>query len=192
MFHNHKLQLVLILSLFGTNTLLSYTGLFEMIVGVLTTCHTQYTWDRNICLSLINRTTLQVLLHTLQLLYMCTLCCSTNINTIIEFVPNCLLHVSGDVFNGGSDSYLQVRVTCGKNEEHKYDSWRNPIERNHMGLHLENEVAVVKTPTIISNNPVLSNFIPSWEGDIVIHSTLLANPGLKAWPCGNAKRTAMP
>ena len=24
------------------------TGLFEMIVGVLTTCHTQYTWDRSI------------------------------------------------------------------------------------------------------------------------------------------------
>ena len=24
-----------------------YTGLFEMIVGVLTTCHTQYTWDRS-------------------------------------------------------------------------------------------------------------------------------------------------
>jgi len=37
-------------------------------------------------------------------------------------------------------------------EEHKHDPWRNPIERNHMGLHLENEVAVVKTPTIISNN----------------------------------------
>jgi len=37
-------------------------------------------------------------------------------------------------------------------EEHKPDPWRNPIERNHMGLHLENEVAVVKTPTIISNN----------------------------------------
>jgi len=29
------------------------------------------------------------LLHTLQVLYMCTLCDSTNINTIIEFVPNC-------------------------------------------------------------------------------------------------------
>jgi len=27
-----------------------------------------------------------------------------------------------------------------------------------MGLHLENEVAVVKTPTIISNNPVFMNF----------------------------------
>ena len=26
-------------------------------------------------------------------------------------------------------------------EEHKPDPWRNPIERNHMGLHLENEVA---------------------------------------------------
>jgi len=47
------------------------------------------------------------LLHTLQVLYMCTLCDSTNINTIIEFVP----HVRGDGFNGGSDSYLQFRDT---------------------------------------------------------------------------------
>jgi len=38
---------------------------------------------------------------------MCTLCDSTNINTIMEFVP----HVSGDGFNGGSDSYLQFRDT---------------------------------------------------------------------------------
>ena len=56
---------------------------------------------------LFNRTTLQVLLHTLQVLYMCTLCDSTNINTIIEFDP----HVSGDGFSGGSDSYLQFRDT---------------------------------------------------------------------------------
>ena len=42
---------------------------------------------------------------------MCTLCDSTNINTIIEFVPNCLYHVSGDGFNGGSDSYLQFQDT---------------------------------------------------------------------------------
>jgi len=41
---------------------------------------------------------------------MCTLCDSTNINTIIEFVP----HVSGDDFIGDSDSYLQFQVTCGK------------------------------------------------------------------------------
>jgi len=39
-------------------------------------------------------------------------------------------------------------------EEHKPDPWSNVIERNHMGLHLEKEVTVVKTPTIISNNPV--------------------------------------
>jgi len=31
-----------------------------MIVGVLTTCHTQYTRDRSICIFLFNRTTLQV------------------------------------------------------------------------------------------------------------------------------------
>jgi hypothetical protein len=37
-----------------------YTGLFKRIVGVLTTCHTQYTWDRSICIFLFNRTTLQV------------------------------------------------------------------------------------------------------------------------------------
>jgi len=31
-----------------------------MIVGVLTTCHTQHTWDSSICIFLFNRTTLQV------------------------------------------------------------------------------------------------------------------------------------
>ena len=45
---------------------------------------------------------------------MCTLGDSTNINTIIEFVANCLYHVSGDGFNGGSDSYLQFRDICRK------------------------------------------------------------------------------
>jgi len=28
-----------------------------MTVGVLTTCHTQYTWDRSICIYLFNRKT---------------------------------------------------------------------------------------------------------------------------------------
>jgi hypothetical protein len=35
-------------------------GLLKMIVWVLTTCHTQYTWDRSIRIFLLNRTTLQV------------------------------------------------------------------------------------------------------------------------------------
>jgi len=43
-------------------------------------------------------------------------------------------------------------------QEHKPDPWRNPIERNHMGLRLENEVycvwQVVNILTIILNNPV--------------------------------------
>jgi len=30
------------------------TGLFEMIVGILTTCHTQYTSDSTIYISLFN------------------------------------------------------------------------------------------------------------------------------------------
>jgi len=58
------------------------------------------------------------LLHTLQVLYMWTLCDSTNINTKIEFVPNCLLYVSGDGFNGGSDSYLQFWDNLREEEEH--------------------------------------------------------------------------
>ena len=137
------------------------TGLFEMIVGVLTTCHKQYTADSSICIYYLIEQHSKSLLHTLQVLYMCTVCDSTNINTIIEFVPNSLYHVSGDGFNGRSDSYLQFRDTCGKEEEHKPDPWRNPIERNHMNLHLENEVAFVDTPTIISNHPVYINHVQS-------------------------------
>ena len=78
-----------------------------MIVGVLTTCHTQYTSDSSIYFFYLIEQHFQFLLHTVQVLYMCTLCDSTNINTIIEFVPNCLQHVNGDGFNGRSDSYLQ-------------------------------------------------------------------------------------
>ena len=67
-----------------------YTGLFEMIVGVLTTCQTQYTWDSSICIFYLIEQHWKFLLHTLQVLYICTLCNSTNINMIIEFIPNCL------------------------------------------------------------------------------------------------------
>jgi len=49
---------------------------------------------------------------------MCTVCDSTNINTIIEFVP----HVSGDGFNGGSDSYVQYQDNSAEEEEHKPDT----------------------------------------------------------------------
>jgi len=34
---------------------------------------------------------------------------------IIEFVPNCSYHATGDVFNGGSDLFLQFQDTCRRN-----------------------------------------------------------------------------
>jgi len=83
-----------------------------MIVGVLTTCYIQYSTLKTGVYAFFNliEQHSKFLLHTLQVLYIFTLCDSTNINTIIEFVP----HVSGDGFNGGSDSYLQFRDTCRK------------------------------------------------------------------------------
>ena len=77
-----------------------------MIVAVLTTYPKQYTSDSSLCVIYLIEQHSKILLITLQVFYMCTLCDSTNINTIIEFVP----HVSGDGFNGSSDSYLQFRT----------------------------------------------------------------------------------
>ena len=80
-----------------------------MIVGVLTTCHTKYTWDSSICFFLLNTPRFCYMPYRCSI-HVCALCDSTNINTIIEFVPNCLQHVSGDGFNGGSDSYRQLSI----------------------------------------------------------------------------------
>jgi hypothetical protein len=60
------------------------------------------------CLYLIDQHS-KFLLLTLQELYMWTHYDSTNINTVIQFVPNFSYHVIGNGFNGGSDSYLQFR-----------------------------------------------------------------------------------
>ena len=117
------------------------TRLFEMTVRVLTTCHTQYTWDTSICIFLFNRTTLQVFVtYLIGALYVHPLwfykhqhnnrvhsklsvaCQRWWFQWRFWFVPSVL-------------GYLQ------EEEEHKPDPWLNPIERNHMGLHLENEVA---------------------------------------------------
>jgi len=54
-------------------------------------------------------------------------------------------------------------------EEHKPDPWRNPIESNHMRLHLGNEVycvwQFVNTPTIIFNNAVFIIYVITMTGD---------------------------
>ena len=111
-----------------------------MIVGVLTTCHTQYTSDSSICIFLFNRTTFQVFVtYLIGALYVHPLwfyrhqhdnpvrsklsvaCQRWWFQWVFWFVPS----VPG---------YLR------EEEEHKHDPWRNPIERNRMGLHLEKEV----------------------------------------------------
>ena len=108
----------------------SYRGLFEMIVGVLTTCHTQYTWDSSICIFLFNRKTLQFsVTYLIGALYVHPLwfykhqhdnpvrsklsvaCQRWWFQWPFWFVPS----VPG---------YLR------EEEEHKPDPWRNPIERN--------------------------------------------------------------
>jgi len=59
-----------------------------MIVGVLTTViHNTLAIGAYVFFYLTEQHS-KFLLHTLQALYMCTLCDSTNINMIIEFVPN--------------------------------------------------------------------------------------------------------
>jgi len=79
---------------------------------------------------------------------MCTLCDSTNINTIIEFVPNCLWHVSGDDFIGGSDSYLQFQATCGNRRNINLILDVTPKKEITWGCVWGMRWQVVKTPTI--------------------------------------------
>jgi len=93
---------------------------------------------------------------------MCTICDSTNINTIIEFVPNCLKYVSGDGFSGGSDSYLQFRHThapcllklCIPPSNGIVRWWLFP----EYGAELPLDYC---TPIIILNNPLYDSFVPS-------------------------------
>jgi len=94
------------------------------------------------------------LLHSLQVLYMCTLCDSTNIQHDNRVRSKLFVACQRWWFQWRFWFVLSGPGYMREEEEYKPDSWRNPIERNNMGLHLENEVALVKTPTNISNNPV--------------------------------------
>ena len=127
-----------------------------MIVGVLTTCHTQYTWERSICIFLFNRTTLQVFVtYLIGALY---------VHPLWFYKHQHGNRVRSKLSVACQRWWFQWRFWflpsvpgySREEEERKPDPWRNPIERNHMGLHLENEVTrrVVKTLTIIFNNPV--------------------------------------
>ena len=128
-----------------------------MTVGVSTTCHTQKTWDRSVCIFYLIENLSKFLSRTLQVLYICTICDSTNINTTIEFVPNCMQHVSGDGLNDRSDSYLRLRDTNPPRLLKLYIPPSNAIVKWWLFPEFGAEVPPDNcTPTIILNNPVLS------------------------------------
>ena len=131
------------------------TGLFEMIVEVLTNCHTQNTWDRSICdFFLFNRTTLQVFVTYFTV--------ALYVHPLWFYKHQHDNRVRSKLSVGCQRWWFQWRFCfvisvpgyLREEAKHKPDPWHNPIESNHMGLHLENNVAVIKIPTIISNNPV--------------------------------------
>jgi hypothetical protein len=135
-----------------------YTGLFKMIVWVLTTCHTQYTSDCSICILLFNRTTLQVFVTFLT-------------GALYSYVRNCRWTVVTDrhswnvsTQNAFSLPFASILVNCAPSGEmHNYctphikENFENfLIYRCHYILLSQVYCVwqVVKTPTIISNNPV--------------------------------------
>jgi len=128
-------------SIQGPLLFILYTGLFEIIVGVLTACHTQYTWDRSICIFLFNRTTLQ--------LFVIYLTGALYVHPLWFYKHQHDNPVHTKLFVAYQQWWFKWRFWfvpsvpgyLWEEEEHKPDAWRNPIERNHMWLHPENEVA---------------------------------------------------
>jgi len=104
--------------------------------------------------------------------YMCTLCDSTNINTKIEFIQNCLQHVSCSPFTA-------ILVNCAPSGEmHNYctthiikENFENFLTHRCNYILLSQVYCVwqvVKTPTIILNNPVYL-IIRSIKRDMIIN-----------------------
>jgi hypothetical protein len=129
-----------------------------MIVGVLTTCHTQYTWDRSICIFLFNRTTLQVFVtYRTGTLYV-RICCWTivtdrhswNVSTQRTF----------------SLLFASILVNCAPSGEmrncctpHIKENFENFLIHRCNYILLSQVYCiwqVVQIPTIISNNPIFS------------------------------------
>ena len=69
----------------------------KWLSGVLTTCHTQYTSDSSICSFYLMEQHSQFLLHTLQVLYMCTVCDSTGLfEMIVGVLTTCHTQYTSD------------------------------------------------------------------------------------------------
>ena len=137
-----------------------YTGLFKMTVGFLTTCHTQYTWDRSICIFLFNRTTLQV--------FVTYLTGALNVHPLWFYKHQHENRVHSKLFVACQQWWFQWQfwfVLSVPGEMHNYCT-PHIIKENFENflIHRCNYILlsqvycvwqVVKTPTIILNNPVL-------------------------------------
>jgi len=141
-----------------------YTGLFKMIVGVLTTCHTQYTWDSSICIFLFNRTTLQVFVTCLTgALY---------VHPVLFYKHQHDNRVRSTQ-NAFSLPFAAILAKCAPSGEmHNYCT-PHLVKENFENflIHRCNYILlsqvycvwqVVKTPTFILNNPVYSS-ITLWD-----------------------------
>jgi hypothetical protein len=127
-----------------------------MIVRVLTACHTQYTWDTSICIFLFNRATLQVFVTYLtDVLYVHPL----------WFYKHQLDNRVHSTQNAFSLPFTAILINCAPSGEvHNY-CIPHIIRENFENflIHRCNYILlfqvycvwqVVKTPTIIFNNPV--------------------------------------
>jgi len=128
MFLLHTLELLYVCTLCGP------TGLFKMCVGFLTTCHTQYTWDSSICIFYLMEQHSMFLLHTLELLYACTLCVSTGLfKMFVGVLTTCHTQYTRDsnicfiLFNGTT---LHVFVTYLRVALCLYSLWFYRVIKN--------------------------------------------------------------
>jgi hypothetical protein len=133
-----------------------------MIVGVLTTCHTQYTWDSSICIFLFDRTTLQV--------FVTYLTCALYVHPLWFYKHQRHNRVRSKLFVACQQWWFQwwftaFLVNCAPSGEmHNYYTPHVRREKTENFLiHLCNYILlsqvycvwqVVKTRTVILNNPV--------------------------------------
>jgi hypothetical protein len=134
-----------------------YTGLFKMIVRVLTTCHTQHTSDSSICIFLFNRTTLQVFVtYRTGALYVHFL-------WFYKHQHDNRVHSTQNAF---SQPFASILVNCAPSGEMRNYCTPHIIKENsdNFLIHRCNYILlsqvycvwqVVKTQTFILNNPVI-------------------------------------
>jgi len=131
--------------------------LFKMIVGVLTTCYTQYTWDRYIRIFLFNRTTLYVFVtyltsalyvhplwfykhqHEYRVRSKLSVACQPFAAILVNCAPSGEMHnyCTPHIIKENFENFLIHRCTY------------IPLSQVYCVWH------VVKIPTIILNSPVL-------------------------------------